>query len=296
MRWLVVLPIDFHDAGRRACALAARTSLGVGGRPRFLFEPESQAQAGAVVRACLASGVPVRYLGGGYNILVDDGSFGGAVVATRRLRHFRVSEDRVEVGAGNSFPRLVRDAIALGIPALPGCPGIPGSVGGVVFMNAGGRFGSVGEALLEVSGLDPDGGLFRRRIQEGDLGYRRSIFGGHLITGAVFRRDGQLEQATQQALFDKSMAWKRETQPLAARSAGCMFKNPPGRRSAGWLIEQAELKGRRVGGAMVSTQHANFILNVGSATATDVHRLIELIQKEVRRVHGVDLELEVRVW
>ena len=292
----MVLPIEFADARRRACALAARTSLGVGGAARYFFEPESAEEAATLVQMCRRSGIPVRYLGGGYNLLVADATYEGAVIATRALQGFEVHEDRVEVGAGYSFPRLVRKSIELGIPALPGCPGIPGSVGGVVFMNAGGRFGTVQEALLSVQGLDAEGRPFVHRIQPGDLGYRRSMFAGCLLTGAVFRRDAALEASSQRALFDRSMSWKRETQPLSARSAGCIFKNPPGSRSAGWLIEQAGLKGRRVGDAMVSTQHANFIVNVGSATAADVHALIALIKREVRAAFDVTLELEVRVW
>lgn len=292
----MVLPIDFADAGRRAARLSGRTSLGVGGRPRFLFEPETQEECVAVIGACQRSGIAIRVLGGGCNLLVGDEAIEGAVIATKRLRTLHVHDDRVEVGAGFSFPRLVRESIELGIPGLPGCPGIPGSVGGVVFMNAGGRFGSVVDGLTEVSGIDATGSLFQRRIRAGDLGYRRSVFGDCLITGAVFRRDPALSRASQQALYEKAMTWKRETQPLAARSAGCIFKNPGSGRSAGALIEQAALKGRRVGDAMVSTQHANFIVNAGAATAADVHALIRLVQEEVRRCHGVDLELEVCVW
>jgi UDP-N-acetylmuramate dehydrogenase len=292
----VVLPIDFADAGRRACALAARTSLGVGGRSRYLFEPRTREEAAASVQACRRMGVPVRYLGGGYNLLVGDAAYSGAVIATREMKQFDVHPDRVVAGAGYAFPRLVRQAVELGIPALPGCPGIPGSVGGVVFMNAGGRFGSVADALLEVSGLDAEGRLFRRRIEAGDLGYRRSIFVGCLVTEAVFRRDPALREDEQRALFEQASAWKRETQPLSARSAGCIFKNPAGAHSAGWLIEHAGLKGRRVGDARISPLHANFIVNEGDATAADVHALIALVQAEVARCYGVELELEVRVW
>ena len=163
-------------------------------------------------------------------------------------------------------------------------------------MNAGGRFGSVADALLEVAGLDAEGRSFRRRVEPGDLGYRSSIFVGCLVTEATFLRDPRLQESVQRALFDESMAWKRETQPLSARSAGCIFKNPAGARSAGWLIEQAGLKGHRVGDAMVSSRHANFIVNAGAARAADVHRLIREIQSKVQAVHGVALELEVRVW
>lgn len=292
----MVLPPDFDAAHERAEALSERTSLGVGGRPRFFFEPESKDACAEVVRRCRAEGVALLVLGGGCNLVVKDGEIDGAVIATRQLKHLRVFDDRVEVGAGYGFPALVRKAIQLGIPGLAGCPGIPGSVGGVVVMNAGGRFGSVADALIEVTGLDPEGNPFRRFIQDGDLGYRSSPFAGYLVTGATFRRDPEQTPARGQALYNKAMAWKRETQPLSARSAGCIFKNPPGPHSAGWLIEHAKMKGKRVGGAMVSAQHANFIVNTGEATAGDVHALIERIQAAVKQRHGVDLELEVQTW
>ena len=296
MRWRVVLPTVFADAQGRAVRLARRTSLGVGGRPRWLFEPEDQAACVEVVRLCRAHGVPILVLGGGCNLLVKDGVIDAAVVATKRMRGFVEHPDRVVVGAGQGFPDLVRRSIQLGIPGLPGCPGIPGSVGGVVFMNAGGRFGSVADALIEVEGVDADGEPFTRSVEPGDLGYRSSPFGGTIVTGATFRRDPAWTAERGAALFRKAMEWKRETQPLSARSAGCMFKNPGEGISAGRLIDEAGLGGLRVGGAMVSTQHANFIVNVGDATAADVHALAAQVRERVREVHDVDLELEVRVW
>ncbi len=295
----MVLPVEFENARQRAEGLSRRTSLGVGGRSRFLFEPETQEECARLVRACRREFVPVLFLGGGYNLLVGDGEIEGAVIATRRLRRYEIREDSVHVGAGYPFPKLVREAIELGIPALPGCPGIPGSVGGVVFMNAGGRFGSASDALVEVTGVDREGVAFRREIRAGDLGYRESVFGGSLITGAVFRRDPALAPDNQRALYREAMDWKKATQPLSAQSAGCIFKNPfvaSSGPSAGRLIDEAGLKGRAVGGAMVSPQHANFIVNTGGATAQDVHTLIRQVQQAVHDVHGVDLELEVKIW
>ncbi len=294
----MVLPRDFSEARRRVERLASRTSLAVGGKPDFLFEPQTEDEAVRIVRVCREHGVPLRYLGGGYNLLIGEGRIQGAVLATRRLCHFRVHEDRVEVGAGNSFPSLVRQAITLGIPALPGCPGIPGSVGGVVFMNAGGRFGAVSDALVEVTYLDPAGEVRRMQPRRCDFGYRSSPFEGCLVTGAAFRRDPSLTERSQRTLFDTAMRWKRDTQPLSAKSAGCIFKNPQDdeKRSAGYLIEHAGLKGRAIGGARVSPIHANFIENVDGATADDVQDLIRLIRRTVLDKFGVELELEVQTW
>src|SRR5688572_18347086 len=295
---MVYVP-DFDAARRDAVPLSDRTSLGVGGAAQLWFEPGTPEEAALVVKACRERGVPLRPLGGGFNLLVADAPVEGAVISTRRLTHFVVHEDRVEVGAGRSFVDLVRRSMALRIPALSGCPGIPGSVGGVVFMNAGGRFGSVAEALLEVWGLDAAGEPFRRAVGPDDFGYRKSPFAGCLLTGAVFARDPALDPRALQARHDEALAWKRRTQPLGAKSAGCVFKNPDGpngSRPAGRLIEEAGLKGLAVGGAQVSPLHANFIVNTGGATAGDVLALIERVRAAVRERHGVDLELEVCRW
>jgi UDP-N-acetylmuramate dehydrogenase len=295
---VVYLP-DFDAARQQAVALSDRTSLGVGGPADLLFEPTTEEEAAAVARAAHARGLQLRVLGGGFNLLVGDAPVAGVVLSTRRLKHLVVREDRVEVGAGQSFVDLVRRSMALRIPAISGCPGIPGSVGGVVFMNAGGRFGCVADALLEVTGLDAAGEPFRRAVKPTDFGYRTSPFAGCLVTGAVFARDLTLNPADLQARHDEALAWKRRTQPLGAKSAGCIFKNPDGptgARSAGRLIEEAGLKGLRVGGAEVSPLHANFIVNAGGATANDVLELIERVRDAVRACHGVDLDLEVHRW
>ena len=288
----------FVEAACRAEALARRTSLGIGGRPDYLFEPRTEAHAAAVVRLCREEGVPLRYLGGGYNLLVRDSHLEGAVLATTELRYLRVHADRVAVGAGNSFQSLVKRSIELGVPGVAGCPGIPGTVGGVVFMNAGGRFGTVSDGLIDVSFLDPEGTPRRRSVEDGDFGYRTSAFDGCLVTGAVFRRDPALTPEHQRRVYDEALTWKKATQPLRARSAGCIFKNPRGRSdlSAGALIERAGLKGRRIGGARFSAVHANFIENDETASAADVHALIRLAQREVKARFDVELETEVHIW
>ena len=292
----MVLPTIFPEARARAEGLARRTSMGVGGPPEFLFEPTTEEEAARLLALCGLAGVPVRFLGGGTNLIVGDGGVEGAVIATRALRGVRVLDDRVHVAAGQSFSGLVRHAARWSIPVLSGCPGIPGSVGGAVVMNAGGRHGSTGEALLEVRGVDEKGRLFSRPVEAGDVGYRWTDFGGMLVTGATFRRDRSADRTAADALYASALRAKRSTQPLADRSAGCTFRNPGGAEPAGRLIEAAGLKGRRVGGAVVSERHANVIVNDGSATGTDVEGLIALVRREVEAFHGVRLELEPHLW
>lgn len=295
--------LDFDAARAAARPLGERTSFRIGGTPEWWFEPTTEEEAGEVLRRCRVRGVPVRVLGGGYNLLVADDTIPGAVLSTRRLRFERLYDDRLEVGAGAPFSGLVGRAADLGIPTISGCPGIPGQVGGVVAMNAGGRYGSVGDALEEVAGFDLTGRAFRRRIEPGDLGYRTSAFQGLVVTSATFLRDPTLDRVAARRLFEEASLWKRTTQPLGAASAGCVFKNPAVEaassgpaRSAGALIDRLGLKGERVGGAVVSALHANFIVNEGGARFADVWELIERLQGRVREGSGIDLELEVKVW
>jgi UDP-N-acetylmuramate dehydrogenase len=295
----MVSPTDFADASRRATSLARRTSFRIGGTPEYLFEPTTEEEAGVVIAACRRRGVPLRVLGGGCNLLVADGRLEGAVLATSGIRFERVHEDRVEVGAGGSFPSLVARSADLRVPGLSGCPGIPGTVGGVVAMNAGGRFGSVGDAVVEVRGFDERGERFVRRVEPGDFRYRSSAFQGTVVTSAVFRRDPALDVDAARRLFAEASAWKRATQPLSAASAGCVFKNPAGTplpSSAGALIDGAGLKGERAGRAVVSPLHANFIVNEGGASFADVLALIERVRARVAAKDGVALDLEVKVW
>ncbi len=291
--------VSRHASDAVRPALAARTSLRVGGEPEFFFEPPGREAVGPLLADLHARGVPVRVLGGGCNLLVGDETIPGAVISTRRLRRIDVREDVVVAEAGASFPRLVEAAAELAIPMLSGCPGIPGTVGGVVRMNAGGRHGSVGDALVRVEGFRMDGTAFSREIVPGDLGYRTTVFADTLVVAAWFRRDPRLDVAAERARRDEAWAHKRATQPLRAASAGCIFRNPagpPGTRSAGRLVEEAGLKGLRIGDAMVSDVHANFIVNLGAATAADFHALIDEVRRRVESHHGIRLELEVEVW
>lgn len=171
--------------------------------------------------------------------------------------------------------------------------GIPGSVGGAVYMNAGAHGVSMGQLVEEVEVADARGvqRLHRREIT---FGYRRSGLGGGVVSSVALR----LRPAPPQEVAHRVarvMEGRRRSQPLGARSAGCVFKNPPA-AAAGRLIEEAGLKGMRIGGAVVSEKHANFMVNTGSATPEELFRLMELVRDEVARRWGVELEPEVTVW
>ena len=190
--------------------------------------------------------------------------------------------------------RLVLRCVRDGLSGLECLTGIPGTVGGCVRMNAGGAFGDIGNCVENVEVMTEGGEVFTRQRAELAFGYRTTNIAAKIILSAEFRLT---EDDPHRILNQVKQIWiyKKNTQPLSQRNAGCVFKNPRG-LSAGALIDRAGLKGRRVGGAYVSTKHANFILADPGATASDVLKLINIIREEVYKKSEVYLELEIEVW
>ncbi|MCU0722704.1 MAG: UDP-N-acetylmuramate dehydrogenase [Planctomycetes bacterium] len=273
----------------------ALTSMGVGGPVDRLYRPAAPGDALKIIDRARAEGEKPLFLGGGSNLLVGDAGLRRPVISTARLRDCRLLPDgRIRAEAGVPLPKLVARAAAWGLSGLEGLAGIPGSVGGAVFMNAGGGGTSAGDAVESVEVAVPGRGLetlARGRIR---FEYRRTSLRGVLILAATFR----LAPADPEAIRDRIrrvMERKRATQPQRARSAGCFFKNP-GKVPAGLLIDRAGCKGMRVGGAIVSDVHGNFLVNLGGATAEDVMRLATQVRDVVRASCGVSLRMEVKYW
>ena len=277
--------------------MSRHTSFGVGGPVSWLVEPLDWEAFQTAFERGREAGLRVRILGRGSNILVTDEPHDWLVLSTSRLAGLRRSGTCVEADAGLFLPRLVATAETWGLGGLEPLAGIPGTVGGAVAMNAGGRYGRVGNALVGAMVAGP--GALPHWVDAAELGldYRYSIVPstGLLVLSATF----QLDKAVPRDLVarrESILAEKHATQPMDARSAGCIFKNPPGGKGAGLLIDQAQLKGARVGGAVVATKHANFIVNDGGATARNVLDLIEVITERVLERFDVRLEPEVEVW
>lgn len=272
------------------------TWIGVGGRADALVEPASEAD---LLRAIEQAGDgPIRILGDGANLLVDDDGADGLVVATRLLNGVEwLDGGLVRAQAGANLPRLITESVRRGLAGLEGLAGVPASLGGAVRMNAGGAFGEIGDAIHSVRVLTPAGDIRTLPRDEIPFAYRRSG-----IDGVVLSADLRLtpaEPGPLRARLKEVMAKKKASQPLAADSAGCAFKNPTvdGQRTgAGRLIDQAGCKGLRIGGAEVSREHANFIFTHDGATARDVLALMDAVAERVRERFGVALEREVVVW
>lgn len=278
----------------RQAPLGRFTTMRVGGPARWLVTPKSQEELSAVVMAARTEGLEVHILGGGANLLVRDEGVDGVVIRTSGMTWCRFEDDGVAGGAGVSFPRLVRESVARGLGGIESLCGIPGTLGGALVMNAGGRFGDLAPHVDWVDTLGDDGAIERLPGTAIAFGYRQSSLAGRVVVGGRLKLSST-DPEPLMSRYREVLTAKEATQPLSARSAGCLFKNPGG-QSAGELIDRCGLKGFVVGGARVSEVHANFVVNDGAAKASDVIDLATAVRDRVFDRTKVELELEVKVW
>jgi UDP-N-acetylmuramate dehydrogenase len=279
---------------RRDVPFSKLTTLGVGGVCRWLFEPVSEAQAQVFVRACAREGLPWRILGGGSNLVVL-GDVEEPVLRLRLSQELRREGLEVRATASHGHIRLSTATAGLGLSGMEYASGIPGSVGGAMHMNAGAYGRELVDVLVRYRFLAPDGELVEKVPEPGEFRYRWSVLGGGRVALGLTVRLAEGDPARIRALVEDYRRRRGTSQPLSRRNAGCIFKNPPG-QSAGRLIDQAGLKGLRVGDAEVSPEHGNFLVNHGSATAAQFAELMALVRVRVLERHGIDLEPEVEIW
>lgn len=274
--------------------LAPRTSIRVGGPADMFFRPADPEDLAALLAGVAELGVPLTVLGGGANTLVADAGVEGVVVRLPpELGEERVEGDLLTLPAGAPIARLPARGHALGLTGAEFLAGVPGTLGGALAMNAGTRAGELKDVLVAAE-LATAGGLGFVPAAALGLGYRRSeLPPGAVVTRLTCRlRPGDV--AASRATMEADVAHRRATQPLGQPSFGSTFWNPPG-RFAGQLIEAAGLKGHRIGNAMWSDVHANFLVNLGGATARDVLQLMRLARQRVRERFGIALQAEVRL-
>lgn len=275
--------------------LARLTTFKIGGPASVLVTPETGEALAAAMGPIRDAGCPVLILGNGSNLLVSDQGFPGVVIRVgSSLGGIEVAApDRLRVGAGTLWSRALRFVMAEGWTGLEFGAGIPGTLGGAIATNAGTRGGATADSLLEIRGVDREGG--ERTIARPDLPfvYRNCELPDGLVVTSTLFAAGREDPAKVTETVRGYQAERRRDQPEREPSAGCVFKNPPG-TSAGKLIDQAGLKATAEGGAVVSEIHGNFIINRGGATAQDVLRLVDRLREGVRSEYGIELELEVR--
>lgn len=276
--------------------LAPHTWYRIGGPARWYVRPRTPEELSEAAIRCLENNIPVYVLGLGANLLVGDDGVDGAVfrLDAEYWRRIRTQGTSVEVGAGMDMQKLIVRMVRQGLAGIECLAGIPGTVGGGVRMNAGGKFGDIGAVVSRVQVMDARGTLFERNKDDLVFDYRSTNIAAPFILGATL----ELEQEDPDGLVKRMKEiwmFKKNSQPLNTKNAGCTFKNPRG-LSAGALIDQAGLKGMRVGGAEVSTKHANFIIAHPGCRADDILRLVKAIREKVFEKFQVHLESEVRIW
>ena len=287
---------DLQEIVKRDEPMSRHTWLGIGGEAKYFIEPRNIDELRAVAKRCRENDVPTYVLGGGANLLVDDAGVNGAVIHLEQGEFMEVKpvEGGLKVSAGADMSKLVLRCVRDGLSGLECLTGIPGTVGGCVRMNAGGAFGDIGNVVESVDVMTDDGDIFTRYRADLAFAYRSTNIASKYILGAELRL---VEDDPRRILKQVKQIWiyKKNTQPLGKRNAGCVFKNPRG-ISAGALIDRAGLKAKRVGGAYVSDKHGNFILAEKGAKASDVLKLMNIIRETVYKKSEVYLELEIEVW
>lgn len=278
--------------------LSKHTSLKVGGPAEYWIEPTDLEDLILAVKICKKRGLRLKVFGAGSNVLPPDEGLKGVVIHLNSPYFRQVAvgtENRLVARAGAQNSQFIQQAIEAGLGGCEFLMGIPGNIGGSLAMNAGSHGESLDALVEKITLVDLDGDVRTLQKDGVPFGYRSSGLTDAVIVEGVFRLPWRDRTVTQEKL-DAYRDYRLKTQDLQHPSAGCMFKNPKdNERSSGWLIEEAGLKGRRIGAAQVSLKHANFIVNLGGASSRDIERLIREVKETVKQKFSIELETEVKI-
>ena len=281
---------------KTGCDLSNYTWYGLGGKAEYLITPQTVEQLQTVAQRCKENSLPVRVLGLGSNLLVGDEGVKGVVVKLEGEQFTQTEFDgtTITAWAGANLGKLVLECVRRGLGGMEALAGVPGTIGGAVKMNAGGNYGDIGASIQSVTLMDSEGNLFDKAKPELIFDYRSVNITAPFIVNAKLEL---IESDPEHLLKTIKEIWiyKKNSQPLNTKNAGCVFKNPRG-VSAGALIDRAGLKGLQMGGAQVSEKHANFIITHEECKSADVKRLIDSIKDRVKEEFDVALELELEIW
>ncbi len=269
------------------------TSFKIGGPAKIMVLPKNEQELLKVLKEVFLSKLPYFILGKGSNLLVSDKGIERIVINLSSLSEIIVSGDEIKVGAGAALNAVCTKAMMEELTGLEFAFGIPGGVGGALYMNAGAYGGEMSQVVKEAEYITVDGKRGTISLEDMKLGYRTSIFknSNMIITSVTFALSkGEKEEIKNK--MEDYMGRRKSKQPLEYPSAGSTFKRPEG-YFAGALIEKNNLKGKRIGGAMVSEKHAGFVINYDNASASDVKELMKYVSDTVLEADGVLLEPEV---
>ena len=288
-----------HPALRQGVGLQSFTTWKVGGPAEWFAEPGEREELISLAAWARAQGLSLRCIGAGSNLLIADSGLPGLTICNRRLQGSRLdaASGLVEAEAGEPIPTLARKAARLGLSGLEWAVGIPGTVGGAVVMNAGAQGGCTAEWLHSVRVLDPANPAtpFELEARELDFAYRHSRLQAEawIVLAATFKLEAGHDPAAITSSTSANLHSRTSTQPYQQPSCGSVFRNPEPQK-AGQLIEALGLKGLQIGDAQVSPIHANFIVNIGQASASEIDALIADVQRRVLASHGLTLHPEVK--
>ncbi len=299
---MISSPEIIDEICRYDVPLQRYTSFKTGGTAEIFAEPRDTSELKKILQFCKDEQKKVFIFGKGTNILVNDNGVKGMVIHLGGVNFKKVSriDKYVSSGAGVNLPQLIRKTALWGLEGLEVLVGIPGTVGGAVMMNAGGKHGNISETISSITTMTLDGRIEKHNREDVEFAYR----GCNLDKQIVIKVEFILKESRKEEILermDKIYKEKKEKQPLSTFSAGCIFKNTQYRGTAehcgtAELIEKANLKGKRIGGAIVSRKHANFIVNTGNATSADILELIRIIKETIKKKYNVSLEQEIQIW
>tara|TARA_Y100001970_G_scaffold202180_1_gene246115 strand:+ start:333 stop:1244 length:912 start_codon:yes stop_codon:yes gene_type:complete len=274
--------------------MSKHTSYGIGGPASAYIIPKDRFDLSNILKFAHKYSIPTYFIGSGSNLLVSDKGINGLVLSpAKSLRQLTINASSVDAEAGVMLGKLVKETIKNNLTGLESLVGVPGTLGGALIMNAGAFGGEISNYLLSVDTMTMDGSIHKYNAYDINFSYRHSTFkSNEFILSAKFKlkKDDPIIIKKRR---DSASKGRKTNQPLRYRSAGSVFKNTPS-YAAGYLIDQAGLKGTRIGDAEISNHHANFFINRGAASASDIIALIELAMSAVLKKFDVKLELEIK--
>ena len=275
--------------------MSKHTTFGIGGPVDLLILPKDNSQISEIINSINTHNIKFYFLGSGSNVLVTDAGIRGTVVSLKKSSKKIIFKDStVFVECGVMLGTLVKQLNHRNITGFESLMGVPGTVGGALMMNAGAFGAEISNNLLFVNTIDQNGNMKKYSIRDIDFSYRDSNFpNNEILINALFKCKPDNKEVIENKKTTASKL-RKKNQPLKYRSAGSIFKNPQD-VAAGYLIDQAGLKGTRIGGAEISEKHANFIINLGNAKSNDVMKLIKIIKNKIYTLYEIKLELEIKI-
>ena len=276
--------------------LKKHTTFGVGGKAKIFIIPKSCEDIIKIVQFSKKNKIKISFIGSGSNIVASDKGFNGIIISLKKaFNKIIFSKDEINVESGAMLSSMVKKAINKGYKGFESLVGVPGTVGGALIMNAGAHGSEISELFISARTIDNNGEIKFYKRSDINFSYRDSSFPKEeILLDAKFKLIKGSQVQINQKKKDVSIK-RKASQPLSYKSAGSIFKNPSSKIAAGYLIDQAGLKGLRIGDAEISQKHANFIINHGNAKASEIINLIKIMQNKVKNKFDIKLELEVKI-